>query len=352
MRSHALWLLVCAPLLLPVSAVHAGGSLDLGSGGKGLSLGNSSVWTGVRINLRDDGLESIRGLNLTFWRPEENPDGEISGLSLGLWGPRADHLSGLQLGLVGAQANRSLRGIGIGLIGLGVGGDHGGWQEDSVADSKALGLFVGGVGVGVSGDMKGISVGGVGLGVGRHAHGIFVGGLGMGVGGDLSGVAIGGLGMGVGGSMSGISVGGLGTGVGGDAKGLMISGVGQGVGGDFQGINLAGIGGATGEDFTGLGIGGIGLGVGGHLKGIVIGGVGVSADRTSALTAALATTRGRQMSGVTISAYNRWHESMSGLAIGVVNITDRLNGVQLGLLNIVHDNPSGRRILPLINWGG
>jgi hypothetical protein len=28
-----------------------------------------------------------------------------------------------------------------------------------------------------------------------------------------------------------------------------------------------------------------------------------------------------------------------------------LSGVQLGLLNIVRDNPPGRKVLPLVNWG-
>ena len=82
------------------------------------------------------------------------------------------------------------------------------------------------------------------------------------------------------------------------------------------------------------------------------GGIGVGADRTKAFTAAIATTRGFEMRGVTVSAYNRWEDSMHGLAIGIVNITDELHGVQLGLINIVRDTPSGRRILPVINWGG
>lgn len=355
-------------LLLSVRPVTAGTSLDLGAGNKGLSIGNSSEWSGVRINFIDDGVQSIRGLNLTLWKPEENPDGEIEGVSLGVWGSRTDHLAGLHLGLIGAQANRTFRGVGVGLIGVGVGGDHSGWDEDSTADSQAAGLMIGGVGLGVSGDVVGVAAGGIGMGAGRDASGIFVGGLGVGVGHDLRGLAVGGLGMGVGGNATGLCLGGLGSGIGEDfrgvalaglgtgvgenASGLMIAGIGQGVGENFQGISLAGIGSGTGEDFTGLGVAGIGLGVGGHLRGVALAGVGVGADRTSALTVAAGTTRGQVMQGVTVSVYNKWETSMEGLSIGLINITEELHGVQLGLLNVVHGNPKGRRLLPLINWGG
>jgi hypothetical protein len=34
----------------------------------------------------------------------------------------------------------------------------------------------------------------------------------------------------------------------------------------------------------------------------------------------------------------------------VFNYAWSLDGVQLGLLNIVRDNPPGRRVLPIINW--
>ena len=39
-----------------------------------------------------------------------------------------------------------------------------------------------------------------------------------------------------------------------------------------------------------------------------------------------------------------------GLAIGVINYARSLHGMQLGLLNIVRDNPGGRKVLPVVNW--
>jgi hypothetical protein len=91
--------------------------------------------------------------------------------------------------------------------------------------------------------------------------------------------------------------------------------------------------------------------VGEHLRGIAIGGLAAGASRSTGLTAALATTKGDEMGGVTVGAWNRWDSRMDGLAIGLINITDELRGVQLGLLNIAHSNPGWRRVLPIVNWG-
>ncbi len=43
-------------------------SLDIAVGGVGLSLGNSSRLTGVRVNLVDHEVQSVTGLNLTLWK--------------------------------------------------------------------------------------------------------------------------------------------------------------------------------------------------------------------------------------------------------------------------------------------
>ena len=83
-----------------------------------------------------------------------------------------------------------------------------------------------------------------------------------------------------------------------------------------------------------------------------IGGIGVGARETSAITAALLMTRGESMQGLTVSAYNKWDFRMEGVAAGLLNITDELKGVQIGLLNIACSNPGWRRIFPIINWGG
>ncbi len=39
-----------------------------------------------------------------------------------------------------------------------------------------------------------------------------------------------------------------------------------------------------------------------------------------------------------------------GLTIGIVNYARSLHGVQVGVVNIVRNNPKGRRWLPIVNW--
>jgi len=55
--------------------------------------------------------------------------------------------------------------------------------------------------------------------------------------------------------------------------------------------------------------------------------------------------------GVGVSAVNYIQGTQRGLTVGIVNYTRRLSGVQLGLINIVRENPAGRVVLPVVNWG-
>lgn len=376
--------LIIAVALISLLATPALASLDIGPGTTGLSIGNSPVWDGVRLNFADNGIDHIRGLNFTVWRANGDGPGEgtIDGVGLGIWGPKAERLRGLHIGVAEVVASDEVTGIGISLVGVGV-GTTSFFGGEEYGYGRMRGIFIGGLGLGAASDISGVAIGGLGMGAGENISGVAIGGLGMGVGRDLKGIAIGGLGMGVGEDLTGIAIGGLGAGVGGhargailgligagvgesfkgvgaagiglgigeDASGLLVSGIGHGVGENFTGISLAGIGIGVGEDFKGIAISGIGMGVGNTLTGIGIGGLGIGAPRTKALTASLLMTRGEEMQGVTIGAYNKWDFRMEGLAIGLLNITDELKGVQVGLLNIAYANPGWRRIFPIINWG-
>jgi len=376
--------LILSVALLCMIASPALASLDIGSSNAGLSIGNSPEWKGVRLNFADHGIDHIQGLNFTVWRANGDGPGEgrIDGVGLGIWGPKAGHLRGLHIGVAEVVGAHEVTGVGISLIGVGAGtssmfgGDEYGRGEmrgifigglGLGAASSITGIAIGGLGMGAGSDIRGVAIGGLGMGVGENLSGIAVGGLGMGIGENLTGVAIGGLGAGIGGhgrgavigllgagvgeSFKGIGVAGIGMGVGEDATGLLLSGIGQGVGENFTGISLAGIGTGVGGDFKGISINGIGMGVGERLSGIAIGGLGVGATETRAFTASLLTTRGESMQGLTLSAYNKWDFRMEGVAIGLLNITDELKGVQFGLLNIAYANPGWRRIFPIINWG-
>ena len=58
---------------------------------------------------------------------------------------------------------------------------------------------------------------------------------------------------------------------------------------------------------------------------------------------------GGQMIGLAVSAFNFIKGTQKGVAIGIVNYAWRLKGVQIGLVNIVRDNPAHAKVLPFIN---
>jgi len=51
-----------------------------------------------------------------------------------------------------------------------------------------------------------------------------------------------------------------------------------------------------------------------------------------------------------MSSFNQIKGTQHGLAIGIVNFAEELHGLQIGLINIARNNPSGARVLPLLNW--
>jgi len=55
------------------------------------------------------------------------------------------------------------------------------------------------------------------------------------------------------------------------------------------------------------------------------------------------------ITGVSVSAFNRIRGEQHGLAIGVFNYTPSLHGVQVGLINWAGNNPSGLKLLPILN---
>jgi hypothetical protein len=59
-------------------------SLDLAINHVGISIGNSPLLTGLRLNWRDENVVRINGINVTLWTPGSSPRGEVNGLSLGL----------------------------------------------------------------------------------------------------------------------------------------------------------------------------------------------------------------------------------------------------------------------------
>src|SRR5262245_65657724 len=114
------WLYASVWLIVPV--VGQAQSLDLVNG-VGLSIGNSPNWTGVRINWRDKRVQEVTGLNVTIWKPIRNPDFEMNGIALGVFGPNARDINGAALGVGGVVANHDINGIAIAGLGVVAEGD-------------------------------------------------------------------------------------------------------------------------------------------------------------------------------------------------------------------------------------
>lgn len=337
-----------------------------------ISIGHYPRVDGLRLNFRDRDLELVRGANITIWHPHEDDlTGDVRGLALGLPTTGAGSVEGLALGVFGVGASRHLHGINLGGLGVGAGGSVRGISVGGLgvgAGGDVRGLALGGLGAGAGGSVRGIAVGGLGAGAGGSVRGAMIGGLGAGAGGDARGLFIGGLGAGAGGNVRGMAVGGVGVGAGGNVRGMALGGVGVGAGGDLRGLSVAGVGVGAGGDVSGLTVAGIGIGSGGRLHGISVAGIGVGAPRVDggAVAAIVGAERARgvfiapamfriendgRFTGGALSTVNLVRGHQAGLSIGVVNYAQSLRGVQLGLVNIVRDNPAPYRVLPLMNVG-
>jgi hypothetical protein len=55
------------------------------------------------------------------------------------------------------------------------------------------------------------------------------------------------------------------------------------------------------------------------------------------------------LTGLTTAVFNQIKGKQTGLAIGIFNYARSLNGVQIGLINHVPENPKYFRTLPILN---
>ncbi len=289
-----------------------------------LSIGNYPRVDGLRLNFRDRELDLVRGANITIWQPYDGEwTGTVKGLAIGLPSTGARNISGLGAGIFGVAAGQDIFGIAIGGIGVGAGND-------------LRGIALGGIGAGVGGDVRGAAAGIIGVGAGGNVTGLILGGIGAGAGGDVRGLAFGGVGVGAGGDATGILIGGVGVGAGGDVSGLAMGIVGVGAGGRIRGLAFGGVG-VGAPEIEGIAIGGM---VGAEeVRGFVFAPVFFRTD-----------PEGR-LSGASFSSVNLVRGDLNGLSIGIVNYAWAARGIQLGVVNIIRDNPRGRQVLPIINWG-
>jgi hypothetical protein len=329
------------PDRLPAAPVEERGSgsksLDFMTDDFGISFGNSKRVRGLRFNIRDEGVEEVKGLNLTFWKPGENPDAVMKGLQLGIYGPAADELHFLSIGLAIVEAHSLISGIAIGggevvckgtFSGISIGGITnlvGSMNGITIAgftnvsDGCVNGITAGGLVNVAEGNMTGISLSGlVNVAEGR-VSGITIGGLVNVSEGNMAGISLSSLANVAEGRASGITIGGLANVAEGGMRGISIGGLANVSEGGMRGISIGGLANVSSGDMSGISIGGLAVVADeGPISGLTVGGLAVAA-----LDAPI--------SGITASAGSIWGDELSGITIG-------------GIGNVSFDDFEERRI--------
>jgi hypothetical protein len=103
----------------------------------------------------------------------------------------------------------------------------------------------------------------------------------------------------------------------------------------LTGLTVCGLA-AGAKEVVGLTIGGLAVG-GRLLKGVHLAGGMVHVPKDGRLV------------GLAASPFNYIRGSQNGLSIGIVNYAFHVDGVQIGLVNIVRDNPRYLKVLPVFN---
>jgi hypothetical protein len=132
--------------------------------------------------------------------------------------------------------------------------------------------------------------------------------------------------------------------------------LGVGAGGKLLGITIAGIGAGAGKKLVGLTVCGLGAGAP-TIQGLTLSGLALGGKNISGLSIAFGMIRISKddkgdgvYNGLAVSAFNYFKGTLNGVAVGIVNYAYRLKGLQIGLVNIVRDNPKGRTVLPIVNF--
>ena len=146
-------------------------------------------------------------------------------------------------------------------------------------------------------------------------------------------------------------------GSGGDATGVFLNGFGMGAGGTISFLSVNGFG-VGAPRIRGVHIAGGVIGTP-DAKGLLLAGAWIRVrneqddddfDRRGRRSRRMAGFTEARFEGVGVSAFNQVLGTQKGLTIGIVNYAWDLQGIQLGLINIVRNNPPARRVLPIVNW--
>jgi len=326
-------------------------AINLTVGGSGLSIGNSARVNGLRINWSDYGLERVNGVNLTLWKPHKRLSGVINGAAIGVVGPGASEINGLAVGLAGTVTDRRMRGVSLAGLGVVSQGSITGIAVSglgTVSQRTISGLAIAGLGAVAEGSVTGILVGGLGAVSQGHIHGLAVSGLGTVSQGGLTGVGVSGLAVVTQGDLKWLSIAGLATVAQGDITGFTASGLATVSQGRVAGVSLNGLALVTEGGFSGVGFAGAGFVSQGRVRGAAISVYRVEAPRLSGFSVA-GYLKVWDFTGLGVGVYNRVRTQQTGLTIGIVNYARRLQGFQLGLINIAGNNRGLAKVLPIVN---
>ncbi|HSG28764.1 MAG TPA: hypothetical protein VLA34_09810, partial [Candidatus Krumholzibacterium sp.] len=94
---------------------------------------------------------------------------------------------------------------------------------------------------------------------------------------------------------------------------------------------------------------GIDIKVYSRLSGLAASGISIRAKEIAGAAVAGICVKAEEMRGFSAGCVNYFEDYQQGLAIGLFNFAEELSGIQIGLINIARNNPSGARVLPIIN---
>ena len=310
-------------------------SIDLPVSTAGISIGNSAYFNGIRINFKDCGVGQINGLNVTFWQSRKTDNAEVNGISLGL-APSAARLNGLNLGIAALVSTRHSYGVNIGLLA-------------SVSEGDQTGFNLGGLAVVTEGDMSFINIGGLAVVSQGNSSGLNFGGLATVSEGNKRGINIGGLANVAEGNMYGLNLSGLANVSEMNVYGINFAGLAQVAGADLYGLTIAGLAIVAESNMKGIGVS-LGKIAGGYsISGLHFTGYKIETKDLAGISGSIAWIETDYMKGVGISVFNQIRKQQQGITIGLVNFTEVLHGLQIGLINIAENNPAPFKILPVIN---
>lgn len=345
-------------------------SFDIPSSSFGLSFGNSRNFTGLRFNTRECNIGTINGINITLWTPKNPGISSVNGFSFGV-APAAEELNGIQLGMIGSVSGQDMNGINFGGLAI-------------VSGEDMNGINIGFLAAVSNNNMNGFNFGSLATISNNDMNGINIGGLATVSNGSIAGLNFGGLALVSNNNMTGINFSSLATVAQGKLTGLNFSGLALVSQDDIFGINFSGAALVSQKDIGGINISGIALVSNGELKGLNLGlgaivsgegnitGINVGLGAINAVNDVIGLTfngyktecthlKGinvtigwsdlEELSGISISSLNKISGHQTGISIGLFNIAESLSGLQLGLINIVKDNPIPFRILPGLNVG-